>query len=251
MAHETEPTLDLGLFIEEHCNISKILDVARQALPLDKKPQKIIKQEFTTRIGIAWDKAFCFYYQDNLDRFRSAGAELVFFSPLSDKLPDVDGVYLGGGYPELYLKELETSRFRTDFSKSVNSGMPVYAECGGLIYLTEGITTDRFYKLCGILPATTEMSDRVQALGYVSGESMEGSSVLPSGLSIRGHEFHYSKLISDSDARYIFRLSRGKGIENGKDGLTVHNVIGTYTHAYFSDNFVNEFIRLLEKTKTT
>jgi cobyrinic acid a,c-diamide synthase len=213
MAHETELTLDLGSFIEEHCNISKILDVARQAPPLDKKPQKIIKQDSKTRIGIAWDKAFCFYYQDNLDTLRSAGAELVFFSPLSDKkLPDLNGVYIGGGYPELYLKELETSKFLTDFTKSVNNGMPVYAECGGLLYLTEGITTDRFYKLCGILPATTEMSDRVQALGYVSGESMEGSSVLPSGLSIRGHEFHYSKLIPDSDARYTFRLSRGKVI---------------------------------------
>jgi cobyrinic acid a,c-diamide synthase len=193
-------------------------------------------------IGVALDDAFCFYYQDNLDRLRARGAELVFFSPLVDPLPDVDALYFGGGYPELHLSALESSRCTREMKSAVDAGMPLYAECGGLLYLTREIMADRTYRLCGVLPAHAEMTSHVQALGYVKGESMVNTSFLPPLQSITGHEFHYSRVLPDRDALFAFRLTRGKGIDSGKDGLTSGNALGTFTHAYFTDTFVKKFI---------
>ena len=191
---------------------------------------------------MALDDAFCFYYQDNLDRLRDAGADLLFFSPLQDPIPDVDALYFGGGYPELYLPLLESSKCTRELKSVVDTGMPVYAECGGLMYLTHEIATDRTYKLCGILPARVEMTNKIQALGYVKGESIGNSSFLPQSQSITGHEFHYSCMHPDRDAQFAFRLTRGKGIESGKDGLVSGNALGTYTHAYFNDSFADIFV---------
>ena len=120
--------------------------------------------------------------------------------------------------------------------------MPLYAECGGLLYLTREMMTGRSYRLCGVLPALAEMTTRVQALGYIKGESIPNSSFLLPRVSLSGHEFHYSRVLPDRDARFAFHLTRGKGIDSGKDGLTVCNAIGTFTHAYFSDAFVKQFI---------
>jgi cobyrinic acid a,c-diamide synthase len=117
--------------------------------------------------------------------------------------------------------------------------MPVYAECGGLMYLTEEIRSDKTYSMCGILPASAEMTHRIQALGYVKGEGISGHSFFPSGQTVTGHEFHYSRLEPSRDARYAIRLSRGKGIDGGKDGLISQNVLGCYTHAYFTSSFAD------------
>jgi cobyrinic acid a,c-diamide synthase len=110
------------------------------------------------------------------------------------------------------------------------------------MYLTHEIVTDRTYKLCGILPASVEMTNKVQALGYVRGESIGNTSFLPLSQTITGHEFHYSCMLPDRDAQFAFRLTRGKGIESGKDGLVSGNVLGTYTHAYFNDSFAGIFV---------
>ncbi len=104
-------------------------------------------------IGVALDDAFCFYYQDNLDRLRAWGADLVLFSPMTDRLPDADALYIGGGYPELHLPALESSPCTKQVKAAADAGMPVYGECGGLLYLTREIRTDRTYRLCGVLPA--------------------------------------------------------------------------------------------------
>jgi cobyrinic acid a,c-diamide synthase len=208
-----------------------------------------VEQRSLVKIGIAWDSAFCFYYQDNLDRLRLSGAELVFFSPLHDRLPDVQGLYIGGGYPELHLETLSSSLCRTDIARAADAGMPVYGECGGLMYLTKEISADRTYRLCGLLPATTEMTTKVQALGYVQGQTVHALPCFPPGLSIRGHEFHYSRVIPASDATYAFTLQRGKGIENGRDGLVQNRAIGTFTHAYFSRDFARYFIQCCAGSK--
>ncbi len=243
MAHESASMGEFGKIIEENCNLDAILDAAHQALPL-KDPVNPIdnKKQAHTKIGVAHDEAFCFYYQDNLDNLKKAGAEIVFFSPLSDPLPDVDAVYLGGGYPELHLPALESSRCRQELKTATDSGMPVYGECGGLMYLTEEIRSDKTYRMCGILPACAEMTRRIQALGYVKGETIASHSFLAPGQTIFGHEFHYSQVHPSSDARYAFRLSRGKGIDSGKDGLISQNVLGCYTHAYFSPLFARALI---------
>lgn len=243
MAHESGNMGEFGTIIEENCNLDELLRAAQQAPPItpifnDPGCEHTVR----AKIGVAFDEAFCFYYQDNLDRLRRSGAELVFFSPLTGPLPDVDAVYLGGGYPELHLEKLEASRCRQDLKSAADSGMPVYAECGGLMYLTKEIRSDKNYRMCDILPASAEMTRRIQALGYVKAESIAGHSFFPVGHMVTGHEFHYSRLEPAHDARYALRLSRGKGIEDGNDGLISHNALGCYTHAYFTISFADALL---------
>jgi cobyrinic acid a,c-diamide synthase len=245
MGHETGSMTEFGSVIEEFCDLDTLFALAKKEHTLPEHKKNTVTRtihQVNVTIGVAQDNAFCFYYQDNLDLLRLLGAELVFFSPLVDPLPDVDALYFGGGYPELQLPELESSRCTREMKSVVAEGMPVYAECGGLLYLTREITTDRKYRLCDVLPASTEMTKHVQALGYVKGESIVNSSFVPPLQSISGHEFHYSRVFPDRDAQFAYRLTRGEGINSGKDGLTVCNAIGTFTHAYFSDNFVKQFI---------
>ena len=245
MAHETGSMVDFGRLVEEYCDLDAIIAYANKSPTLNPQKKSQLpgkKNQIRAIIGVALDDAFCFYYQDNLDRLRDAGAELLFFSPLQDPIPDVDALYFGGGYPELYLPLLESSKCTRELKSVVGTGMPVYAECGGLMYLTHEIVTDRTYKLCGILPASVEMTNKVQALGYVRGESIGNSSFLPQSQRITGHEFHYSFMHPDRDAQFAFRLTRGKGIESGKDGLVSGNALGTYTHAYFNDLFAAIFV---------
>ena len=242
MAHESGNMGEFGKIIEENCTLDALLNAADRAPPLVSAIEETYSRSVCVKIGVAYDRAFCFYYQDNLDRLRTAGAELVFFSPLDGPLPDVDAVYLGGGYPELHLASLESSRCRQDLKEVAEAGMPVYGECGGLMYLSETIHSDKTYRMCGILPANAEMTRRIQGLGYVQGESIADHSLFLPGHMVTGHEFHYSRLAPSRDARYALRLSRGKGIDNGMDGLVSRNVLGCYTHAYFSLSFAESFV---------
>jgi cobyrinic acid a,c-diamide synthase len=243
MAHETGGMEEFGRIIEESCDLDALVAAARLAPPMEKSGHTgNYNQQAGSTIGIAFDEAFCFYYQDNLDRLASAGANLVFFSPLRDRLPEVDAVYIGGGYPELHLSRLESSPCTHDLSLAAAQGIPLYAECGGLMYLTKEIHDDKTYRMCGILPATAEMTRRVQALGYTKGTGTGQISYMPLSLGISGHEFHYSRLDPEPDARYAICLTRGKGIIAGKDGLVSQNALGCYTHAYFTPAFAVKFI---------
>jgi len=246
MGHETGSMSEFGPIIEEFCDLDAIIGGAKKSLA--SHPQKKVSSSGKRRrvhvtIGVALDEAFCFYYEDNLERLRAAGADLVFFSPLHDPLPGVDALYFGGGYPELHLQALESSDCTRALRSVVDAGMPVYAECGGLMYLAREIAADRTYKLCGVLPADVEMTPGIQALGYVKGTSIGNSSFIPPSVGIKGHEFHYSRLFPDRDAKFLFRLSRGKGIDAGKDGLASVNAVGTYTHAYFTDKFAGIVVK--------
>jgi cobyrinic acid a,c-diamide synthase len=243
MAHESGAMADFGDIIEEHADLDALIASAACAPPLRTgKRSSDTAQSIRASVGIALDDAFCFYYQDNLDLLYRAGAELVFFSPLIDPLPDVDAVYLGGGYPELHLLALASSQCRQDLKKATDSGMPLYGECGGLMYLVKEVTADKTYKMCNILPATAEMTGNIQALGYVKGKSIRSDSFLPAGQQISGHEFHYSRIDPERDVHYALQLSRGKGIDGGRDGMVSQNALGCYTHAYFTRAFVNAFI---------
>jgi cobyrinic acid a,c-diamide synthase len=245
MAYENGSMTEFGSVIEEFCDLDALLVCAENAIKEishKKGTRSRSGKQKNASIGVAWDGAFCFYYQDNLDRLRNHGADLVFFSPLIDPLPEVDALYFGGGYPELHLSALESAPSTKKVKALVDAGIPLYAECGGLLYLTREIIADRTYRLCEVLSADAEMTSRVQALGYVKGESITNPSFLLPLQRITGHEFHYSRVFPDRDAQYAIRLSRGKGIHAGKDGLTSLNAIGTYTHAYFSDIFARQFI---------
>lgn len=242
MAHESDSHTGMGTLIAEHCDLDAVVSAARNAPALTGRYGPPSLPPVSVRIGVASDNAFCFYYRDNLDRLVECGAELVFFSPLQDRLPDLDALYLGGGYPELYLPQLESAPCTPEIRKAAVRGLPVFGECGGLMYLAREVTGDTAYRMTGILPAVTEMTGRIQALGYVKGNVAGAGSFLSPGLAITGHEFHYSRLIPDNDARFVVSLSRGKGITGGKDGLAASNALGLYTHSYFTPAFARNFV---------
>jgi cobyrinic acid a,c-diamide synthase len=252
MASEVEPGAAHAGVFEELCDLDAILGLARAAPPLPAPGTLPAGQPAGTTIAVARDAAFCFAYQENLDRLARAGARLGFFSPLSDPLPDAGGLYLPGGYPELHAEALSGSRFPRDLRRACDDGMPVYGECGGLIALSVSLAAEgREYPMAGVLPARATLTGSVQALGYVEARATRAASALTPGLAFRGHEFHYSRLECGRDARFSLKLSRGKGILDGLDGLTEGNTVGSYTHAYFTDAFASAFARAAETYRRT
>lgn len=182
----------------ENANIEQILEIAKSAPKLEYDVKSDIKHkitEKTIRIGVARDEAFCFYYEDNLDLLKSLGAKLIFFSPLhDDTLPkDLDGILFGGGYPELYLKELEENEsMRNSVKSAIENKMPSLAECGGFMYLHDTIfdSEKKPYKMAGVIHACCMKKERLVRFGYLTLNS-KTDSFLKKGETIRGHEFHY------------------------------------------------------------
>ena len=243
MGHESAPHNEITAMITEHCDLNAVMSVARASptLPFTLRNDPPVAP--LTRIGVAFDNAFCFYYRDNLDLLKRSGAELVFFSPLADPLPSVDAVYLGGGYPELFLSDLASAVCTKQLSNIAGENLPILGECGGLMYLAKDVSDDAKHRMTGILPASAAMTKRIQALGYTKGTiSSAGAAFLTPGQAVTGHEFHYSRLDPDRDARFTIKLSRGNGICEGRDGLVSLNAVGQYTHAYFSPAFARCFV---------
>jgi cobyrinic acid a,c-diamide synthase len=230
----------LAAWLEKHAAIDRMLSLRATACSAEaEKPS----EERSVRIGVAQDEAFCFYYYDNLRELERQGADLVFFSPLVDDLPDVDGLYIGGGYPELHAARLESSPARMQIKKASEDGMPIYGECGGLMYLGGDIEMETgSFKMVGALPGSTIMTKRLEALGYAQAEAVGENPIAGPGKILRGHEFHYSRFSCDRDAHFAFRLGRGKGILDGRDGLVEHNTLGGYLHAHFYSFSVDRFI---------
>ncbi|MDD5473338.1 MAG: cobyrinate a,c-diamide synthase [Candidatus Methanoperedens sp.] len=255
MAGETNtPYLNTGTgklsdFIENHIDTESVKTIASNFTAPDVELDEPLER-FDVKIGIAYDSAFCFYYEDSFDELRRSGAELIFFSPMTDRLPLVGGIYIGGGYPELFAKELSASQTRHEIKKAAEDGMPIYGECGALLYLNESLRTDRTYKMAGILPASSRMTDRIAALGYTEALAVADSPVAKKGKVIKGHEFHYSVTECDKDARFVYKLRRGKGITECKDGLMEHNTMAGYMHTHPASVSFGEFLRCCSKYST-
>jgi cobyrinic acid a,c-diamide synthase len=190
------------------------------------------------RIGIAYDPAFCFYYEDNLRLLEAAGAELVKFSPLNDQVvPDVELLYLGGGYPELYGERLAGNvAMRKAIRSFAERGGAVYAECGGMMYLTQAIRDfdGRSHDMVGLFPAEAVMSKTAMTLGYRDLQISETCLLGESGLKARGHEFHYSRLEPTGPLHYACLLKDAQGNSKGQDGLIAGNTLALYTHLHFA-----------------
>ncbi len=203
--------------------------------------------ESKVKIGVIQDSVFNFYYPDNLEALSSAGAELVFINSLEQRLPQVDALYLGGGFPELFLERLEdNTELRKDIKDAIEDNLPVYAECAGLMYLCKGIWwQDRYYEMVGAIPADIEMCQRPQGHGYVVAEVTRENPFFPIGLTLRGHEFHHSKLVKSNDFDFAYQIRRGRGIDGKADGIVYKNVFAAYTHLHASgaprwaENFVS------------
>jgi len=194
-----------------------------------------------SRIGIAYDAAFHFYYEDNLNRLRSLGAQLVNFSPIRDReLPEVDGLYFGGGYPEVFARELSSnSAMLAAIAGFAARGGVIYAECGGLMYLADAIRTldGARWPMAAIIPGIAVMSDRLQALGYVEVETRADSILGAAQTRFRGHQFRYSTLEGDdSGIDRIYNVAPRWGGAPFAEGYRVGNVLASYVHAHWASN---------------
>lgn len=227
--------------VSAQLDIEKIMTLCRTRRKSNVPARKNAAVKPSVRIGVALDDSFNFYYADNFDALRSAGAELVFYSPIHDRqLPqDLDGLILGGGFPEVLADRLEKNKAMINsVRRHIQGGLPVYGECGGLMYLTRSITgyngEARARKMVGLVDADTIMSGRL-TLNYTQAQCdgpLFGRAVL------RGHEFHYSKITDIApDSRFGYSMSKGNGVIDGKDGFIIgENGIAAYTHLHFAGN---------------
>ncbi len=228
--------------VEQSLDIEGIKDVmSKISLPrenIDIQP-KVSVSNTKVRIGIIQDTAFQFYYSENLEALRNEGAELVAVNALEDEgLPDLDGLYIGGGFPETSAKELAAnSSFRESIKQAAEKGLPIYAECGGLIYLGESILIDeKEYPLVGIFPVRFGMSVKPQAHGYTIFKVDKKNPFYDIGTTVKGHEFRYSIVLEwgGNEQDLVLMMKRGKGFADQRDGLCYKNVLALYTHVHSS-----------------
>ena len=228
--------------VEHGFDLNALLELARSAPALpEPEPELATTAALPSRcrIGVALDAAFHFYYADNLRRLEQLGAELCYFSPLAaSELPDVDGLYFGGGYPELHAAQLAANAgLRTAIAQFAERGRPVYAECGGLMYLVDAIRTldGQRHAMVGCLRGEAVVRERLVALGYVDVETRSPSLLGPSGLRFRGHQFRYSELLGAPEGS-AYLLHQRRGGEPLLEGYQSGSVLGSYVHAHWASN---------------
>lgn len=230
----------LGKLVGENIDLELLLKIAGQAVALADLPAAAPKALEGTRpkIGVIKDRAFSFYYPENLEALAAQGAELVFVDSMATaRLPKVDGLYIGGGFPEMMPAEISANTtLRQDIFSLAAQGLPIYAECGGLMYLTKGIVADGVtYPMVGVFDCLVQMEKKPQGHGYAIQEALPGNPYYPPGCMLKGHEFHNSSLIHLSEQQqYGFLTKRGRGIQGGKDALISGNVLATYHHLHAS-----------------
>ncbi len=246
--------------VQQHVDLEAVLQIARAPLtpfplsPSGRGGEAVLPSSPPGRgaggegsvFGVLRDRAFSFYYPENLEALQEAGARLVFIDALNDPaLPSIDGLYIGGGFPELFMDALSANQdLRQDVRRAVEAGLPVYAECGGLMYLSQGIHYQgRYAPMVGALPCTVEMTARPQGHGYVLAHCDAANPFFAEGEQVRGHEFRHSRLANlDPGWTTAFALERGSGMGRSaahpegpaRDGLVYRNVFAGYTHIHAS-----------------
>jgi cobyrinic acid a,c-diamide synthase len=220
----------------EHLDLVRIQEVmapigARKVMAEQQKPDKKL------RIGLLMDAAFQFYYSENLEALEERGAELISINAMEEeKLPELDGLYIGGGFPETSAKALAANvSFRNSVKAAAERGLPIYAECGGLIYLGDSIELDgEVYPLAGVFPIRFGMAEKPQAHGYSIFEADKENPFYEKGTEIKGHEFRYSTILewTGKSEDLTLKMKRGVGFSEGREGLTVNNVLALYTHIH-------------------
>jgi cobyrinic acid a,c-diamide synthase len=224
--------------VAANVDLDALLAVAGEASRIEAQPAAPAPTPTApkVRIGVARDAAFSFYYPENLEALEHAGAELVFVSPLADgALPEIDALYLGGGFPEEHAVGLAENRgFREALGRRIAAGLPVWAECGGLMYLARELVTGNVaHPMVGAIPVTVEQTGRPQGHGYVAARVDAPNPFLGDGSALRGHEFHYSRITQSPDTvPTAFAINRGVGIGGGRDGIHAFNVLACYTHIH-------------------
>jgi cobyrinic acid a,c-diamide synthase len=233
---------DLAAFAETHLDLNLLSEAAAcLQIPNDTAPAAIVSGQKSVRIGVARDRAFSFYYEDNLDCLRELGAEIVPFSPMSDSnLPhSLDGLYFGGGYPELFAEALSSNMSMLDDIRAfAQAGRPVYGECGGMMYLAETLQTrdSRSFRMAGILPLGTAMTERLTRFGYTQLELTQDCLLGKKGTTTRGHSFHYSKCEPTQNLSTAYRIKYTLSGREEIEGYVQGSVLGSYVHLHFLAN---------------
>ncbi|MBI5236272.1 MAG: cobyrinate a,c-diamide synthase [Deltaproteobacteria bacterium] len=242
-----------GDAVVENVAVARLLARATRLKKIHVRPEQ--PETGRVRIAVAKDRAFCFYYEENLEILKAQGAEIVLFSPIKDKkLPSrVDGLYIGGGYPELFAKELEANlSLRQEIKKAASLEMPIFAECGGLMYLGQGIRDreSKNHKCAGVFPWTTRMLKKRKALGYREAAVSKACPMLPQGGLVRGHEYHYSEIRGVGATKTVFTIV-ADGTQKRAEGYSYKNTLATYVHIHFASNpaFAAGFVQLCEESR--
>ena len=231
--------------ISDSLNMAKIIDVAYNSKNLSMK-NKDKKDKKKVKIAIALDQAFNFYYYDNLDLLKKSGAVLQYFSPMHDDTPpDCDGIYIGGGFPEVFGNILEqNTQMKNCIKKMAEDETPIYAECGGLMYLSNSISNkNKVYPMTRLLDCEIHMTNKLK-LNYTKGIINASSILSNKNMKAKGHEFHYSKVdYVRNDSKFAYKLSLGDGIKNKQDCLICYKTLASYMHIYFNKKHMKNLIR--------
>ncbi|MEW6273844.1 MAG: cobyrinate a,c-diamide synthase [Bacillota bacterium] len=230
---------EIGQTASKYLDLDALLKTAGEAPALagEGLPFQNCAPVAKAAIGIFKDRAFTFYYPENLEALKACGAEIAVIDSLRDSfLPAVDALYLGGGFPEIFAAELEANAgLRNAVREAVEAGLPVYAECGGLMYLARKLHWQgKSYRMSGALPFDVLLTDRPQGHGYEIIETVGENPFVPVGVTIKAHEFHHSRVVNldCSRVRFAFRVRRGWGIDGQNDGLVYKNVLAAYAHVH-------------------
>ncbi|MEG6513708.1 cobyrinate a,c-diamide synthase [Desulforamulus ruminis] len=227
----------LGQSMEQQLDLDGLLLLARQAPFLEKDPAQTLPPASPVRLAVARDEAFHFYYQDSLDYLEELGADLHYFSPLKDRsLPrEADGIYIGGGFPEEFLPLLTSNQpMKSQIQRAWSEGMPIYAECGGLMYLCRQIAAaGQEFPGVGLVPSRVQMGKKLAALGYVRARLRKPSLLGGEGTELKGHEFHWSTMeeLPQEDSAYC--LKGGRGGDGRLEGYARENLLASYVHLHF------------------
>jgi cobyrinic acid a,c-diamide synthase len=236
----------LAEVIERQVDLDLLLRIAQKAELMPLVPKKVFQGSASSshrvRIGVAYDDAFNFYYPENLELLEEQGAEVVPFSPLEDAaIPKhLGGIYLGGGFPEVFAGPLARNQSMAEsLQRASRGGMPIYAECGGLMFLARSLQTDsgERYRMAGIVPVDVEMDGEVHRFGYRQVLTLEDSILSPKGQFFRGHEFHWSRIKNmDPEIKPAYQMINAEGDHIGYEGVVTPNLLASYVHLHFGQN---------------
>jgi cobyrinic acid a,c-diamide synthase len=241
--------------IERDVDLDLLLRIANKAELVPLVPKKIFQGKpdggRTVRLAVAYDDAFNFYYPENLELLEEHGAQVVPFSPLEDEyLPqDAAGIYLGGGFPEVFVQPLAKNRSMAEsIQRAYRSGIPIYAECGGLMYLGRSLRTDSgtTEHMAGVIPVDVEMDGEIHRFGYRQLLTLEDSILSPRGQFYRGHEFHWSRITGhNGDLKPAYQMQNAEGDVIGYEGFVAPNLLASYVHLHFGQNplLVDKFVQ--------
>ncbi len=229
------------LQVDDIWKIANDVEYIETYIQIRTPESRIVARKDSPRIGIIRDKAFWFYYPENIDHLKHMGAVLVEINAISDTdIPKIDALYIGGGFPETQALALaDNQAFRNVLKEKIEKGLPVYAECGGFMYLGKSLIVDgRPYPMVGTLPIKFVFHKKPQGHGYTVLEVERSNPYYPIGKIVKGHEFHYSEaVITDKEhMEFIFRVKRGYGLDGKRDGIIKKNLLATFTHVHSAGN---------------